>query len=113
PDPHSHGKWDTVQVVCARPSRVSRMIKPLDSAVVTVGSFHAGKAFNVIAETAELSRTVRTFSRETYDRIPDLFKRVVQGTAVALGADVELKYERQCMPTINDREMTEFVREVA
>jgi amidohydrolase len=101
------------QIVCALQTIVARNVNPLDSAVITVGSFHAGKAFNIIAETAELRGTVRTFSRELYDQIPSLFERVVKGTAAALGADVELKYERQCLPTINDPIMTEFVRSIA
>jgi amidohydrolase len=101
------------QIVCALQTIVSRNVNPLDSAVVTIGSFHAGKAFNVIAETAELRGTVRTFSRELYDQIPGIFKRVVEGTAAALGATVDLEYERQCLPTINDRAMSEFVRAIA
>ncbi|MEW6730438.1 MAG: amidohydrolase [Acidobacteriota bacterium] len=101
------------QIVCALQTIVSRQVNPLDCAVVTVGSFHAGSAFNIIAETAELRGTVRTFSRELYQEIPELFKRIVQGTATALGAQCEIKYERQCLPTINDANMAELVRNIA
>lgn len=101
------------QIVCALQTIVARNVNPLDSAVVTVGSMHAGAAFNVIAERAELRGTVRTFSRDLYDQIPDIFKRVVEGTARALGAECEIEYERQCLPTINNSEMAEFVRGVA
>src|SRR5690606_40943820 len=38
---------------------VSRRIDPLDTAVITVGQLQAGKAFNVIADTARISGTVR------------------------------------------------------
>src|SRR5699024_7018101 len=40
---------------------VSRKTDPLQSAVVTVGVFQAGNAFNVIPDTARLEGTVRTF----------------------------------------------------
>lgn len=101
------------QVVTALQSIVARNVNPLDAAVVTVGSFHAGSAFNVIAETAELSGTIRTFSREQFDRIPNIFARVVKNTVAALGGECEIHYDRQCPPTINNAEMAEFVRSVA
>ncbi len=41
---------------------VSRNVNPLEPAVVTIASFHAGGAFNVISDTAKLEGTVRTFS---------------------------------------------------
>ncbi|HEY2420624.1 MAG TPA: amidohydrolase, partial [Neobacillus sp.] len=41
---------------------VSRKINPIESAVVTVGSFTAQNAFNVIADKAKLVGTVRTFN---------------------------------------------------
>lgn len=101
------------QIVNALQTIVARNVNPLDSAVVTVGSFHAGQAFNVIAETATLRGTVRTFSRELYEVIPDIFKRVVSNTALALGAECNIEYERLGPPTINDPSMAEFVRKVA
>lgn len=101
------------QIVCALQTIVARNIDPLDSAVVTVGSFHAGNSFNVIADTAHLSGTVRTFSKDVYDQIPTIFKRVVENTAKALGAECEIKFERLGLPTINDARMAEFVREIA
>jgi amidohydrolase len=101
------------QIVNALQTIVARNVNPLDSAVVTVGSFHAGQAFNVIAETASLRGTVRTFSQELYEKIPDIFKRVVSNTAAALGAECEITYERLGPPTINDSNMAEFVRKIA
>ncbi|HEX8670799.1 MAG TPA: amidohydrolase, partial [Longimicrobium sp.] len=49
------------QVVVALQSIVSRNVSPLDSAVVSVGTFQAGTAQNVIADTARLTGTVRAF----------------------------------------------------
>ncbi|MBL8151755.1 MAG: amidohydrolase [Blastocatellia bacterium] len=101
------------QIVVALQTIVSRNVDPLDSAVVTVGKFSAGNTFNVIAEQAVLSGTIRTFSQEMYQQIPKLFERVVKGTALSFGADVEIDYQRQCMPTINNSIMAEFVRSIA
>lgn len=100
-------------IVTALQSIVSRSIDPLDSAVVTVGCIRAGDTFNVIPETALLKGTVRTFSPEVYNTIPKIFERVVRSTAAAFGATVEIDYERQCRPTINNREAAAFVRRIA
>lgn len=43
---------------------VSRRVNPLDAAVVSVGAFEAKNAFNVIADSAKLTGTVRTFKEE-------------------------------------------------
>jgi amidohydrolase len=101
------------QVVVALQTIVSRNVSPLDSAVVTVGKFMAGTAFNIIADTAILTGTVRSFSQETYRSIPGIVERVIRGVTEALGASYELKYERHTPPLINDREMCDLVSECA
>ncbi|TGL64041.1 M20 metallopeptidase family protein [Leptospira sarikeiensis] len=97
-------------IVTALQSIVSRNTDPLDSCVVTVGAFHAGHAFNVISETAELKGTIRTFTKEMFDKAPELFKRVVENTAEAFGAKAIIQYERTNAPTINHPEMANIVR---
>lgn len=52
-------------LVVALQSIVSRRLSPTEPAVVTVGSFHAGTAGNIIADRAELRGTVRSTGRET------------------------------------------------
>ncbi|TGJ98645.1 amidohydrolase [Leptospira langatensis] len=97
-------------IVTALQSIVSRNTDPLDSCVVTVGAFHSGHAFNVISETAELKGTIRTFTKEMFDKAPELFKRVVENTASAFGAKAIIQYERTNAPTINDPNMASLVR---
>ena len=46
---------------------VSRNVDPLDSAAVSVTRFHAGTAYNVIPETAEIAGTVRCLSAAVRD----------------------------------------------
>lgn len=100
-------------IVAALQSIVSRNTDPLDSCVVTVGAFHAGHAFNVISETAELKGTIRTFTKEMFDKAPELFKRVVENTASAFGAKATIHYERTNAPTINHPEMADIVRKAS
>lgn len=100
-------------VVTALQTIVSRNTDPLESVVVTVGTIHGGDAFNVIADTATMTGTVRTFDRPTYEAIPAMIKRVVAGVCQTFGAAYDLRYERLCEPTINDRGMAQLAREVA
>jgi amidohydrolase len=101
------------QVINNLQTIVSRNVDPLETAVVTVASIHAGSAFNVIAESAALRGTVRYFSPELGEQLPKMIERIVAGTAQSLGATYSLKYERLTPPTINDAAMAEFIRDVA
>ena len=97
------------QVVVALQTIVSRNVSPLDSAVVTVGKFVAGSAFNVIAGSATLTGTVRSFSKETYRSIPQMVERVIKGVTESMGASYELRYDRHTPPLVNDPKMTALV----
>lgn len=101
------------QLITALQTIVSRNISPLDSAVVTIGKFTAGTAFNIIADTATLLGTVRTFNRDTHAQIPEIFERVVRGVCESMGASYSLDYRRQCLPLVNDGEICELVAEAA
>lgn len=101
------------QVITALQTIVSRNVSPLDSAVVTVGKINAGTAFNVIAETATIRGTVRTFSKETHAKIPEMVERVIRGVCESMGAGYKLDYIRQSSPLVNNAEMCELVAECA
>ncbi|HXG65347.1 MAG TPA: amidohydrolase [Blastocatellia bacterium] len=101
------------QVVTALQTIVSRNVSPLDSVVVTVGKLAAGSAFNIIAETATMRGTVRTFAKETHARIPEMFERVVRGVCDAMGAGYSLDYKRQTLPLVNNEGMCGLVADCA
>jgi len=64
---------------------VSRETSPLDPAVVTVGSFHAGAKHNIISDQAKLELTVRSYSDATRGHLLDGIKRIARGEAIASG----------------------------
>lgn len=78
------------EIVNALQTIVSREISPYEPAVVTVGEVHGGTARNVIAGHAHLTGTVRTYSDSAHKMMPELIKRIVSHTAMALGAEAEL-----------------------
>ncbi len=69
---------------------VSRDLSPYEPAVVTVGELHGGTARNVIAGSAYLTGTVRTYSDSVHDIMPTLIERICTHTAMALGAEAKL-----------------------
>lgn len=87
---------------------VSRRINPLSTAVVTVGTFHAGNAFNVIAERAILSGTVRTFEPQIRDLIEQEIERIVAGEVSPFNAHYKYTYHRGIDAVKNDIEATRF-----
>ena len=73
------------RIIGALQTLVSREISPLDSAVVTVGSFHAGAKHNIISDEAKLQLTVRSYSDEVRDHLLDGIARIAKGEAIAAG----------------------------
>jgi amidohydrolase len=100
-------------VVTALHAIVSREVDPLQAAVITVGSIHAGTVPNVIPPTATMSGTVRTFDEGVRDTLERRIRETISGIAKAMGGDAEIEYRRGYPVLVNDEEMAEFVRSVA
>ncbi len=101
------------QIVTTLQTIVARNIDPLDTAVITVGAFHAGTAKNIIADTASLSGTVRYFNPGLADTLPERIEAIIAGVCACHGASYELDYQRMYPATINDPTMAALVRSVA
>jgi amidohydrolase len=101
------------QVVNALQRIASRHMDPLEPTVVTVGTFHAGTAFNIIPGEAELSGTTRTFNPETWNTWEARIEKVIRGVCESMGVDFELKYSPGYPVTINDESAAEVVRRCA
>ncbi|TWI54608.1 M20 family metallopeptidase [Halalkalibacter nanhaiisediminis] len=81
---------------------VSRNVNPLKSAVLSIGSFHAGGAFNVIADSASIVGTVRTFDPEIQEMIIKRIEEVIKGICDAMGATYTLDYKKGYPAVVND-----------
>ena len=98
------------QVVNALQRIVSRQMDPLEPTVVTIGTFHAGTAFNIIPAEAEMSGTTRTFNPDIWNSWEARIAKVVRGVCDSMGCDFELKFSKGYPVTINDASMAEIVR---
>lgn len=65
---------------------VSREIAGGETAVVTIGTMHAGTAANIISDRAELGLSIRTYSTDVRDRVVAAIERIARGEAAAAGA---------------------------
>lgn len=100
------------QIVNALQTIVSRNISPIDSAVVTVGTFHSGTALNVIADTAKISGTVRYFNPTLEKYIGERIEAIISGICQSHGAKYHLDYWRLYPPVINHPRITQLVKSV-
>lgn len=92
---------------------VSRRVDPLKPAVVTVGSFHSGEAFNVIPNTAKLKGTVRTFDEDIRDQIEEAIGQITKSTCDSSGARANYTYGRGYPALCNHPEETNRVEALA
>ncbi len=65
---------------------VAREVNPLDPAVVTVGTLHAGTKRNIIPDDATLQLTVRSYKPEVQQQLLRAIQRIAEGEAAAAGA---------------------------
>lgn len=91
---------------------VSRELAGTDTAVVTVGSVHAGSAPNIIPERAELQLSVRTFDPDVRGTVLAAVERIARGEAVAAGAPREPEVEvlTSFPPVVNDVAASDLTR---
>jgi len=101
------------QIVGALQTIASRNISPMESVVVTVGTFHGGDNNNVIADSCRLTGTVRTFLPEVRDRAQERLTEIAQGTATMMGASAKVNYIRDYPAVINSEKEAEVAREAA
>jgi hippurate hydrolase len=70
---------------------VSREVNPLDPAIITVGTFHAGTKRNIIPDEARLELTVRSYKPEVQKQLLAAIERIARAEAAAARAPREPK----------------------
>jgi amidohydrolase len=100
-------------IVATLQTVVSRNVSPLETAVVTVGSFQGGEAFNVIPDRVELRGTIRTYDAEVRETVLRRLHEVVDNVASACGGSADLEIGHLTPAVVNDPQVVEVVREAA
>lgn len=112
-----HGTIDPIviasQLVGALQTIASRSTDPVEAVVVSVTKFHAGDAYNIIPETAEIAGTVRTLRKEVAKKSEERLRTICDGLATAFGAKIEVDYQANYPVTFNHAEETVFASDIA
>lgn len=101
------------EIVLALQKIVSREIRALDSAVVSVCQFHGGFSQNIIPESIELEGTVRTFDNDVRNFISKRIQEIAIGIAKTYNAKAEVVYDFKYPPLINSNRMIDLMKKSA
>ncbi|HEU5417091.1 MAG TPA: M20/M25/M40 family metallo-hydrolase, partial [Streptosporangiaceae bacterium] len=91
---------------------VTRQFDVFDPVVITVGSFHAGTADNVIPDDARLAATVRSFSPQARDKVRDASLTLIRDIAAAHGLSASAEFVDGYPVTVNDAAELAFAEQV-
>lgn len=100
-------------LVMALQTVVSRNIDPTQTAVLTIGSLHAGTVANVIPESATLALSVRSFSEAVRTRLRERITELATLHVQGYGGRLEIDYETGYPVVVNSEAETAFARDVA
>jgi len=101
------------QVVLALQVMISREMDVNHNTVITVGSFHAGSAPNIVPRSAALEATVRNYGEDQRDLLKDKITKLIAGICGTAGASFDLSYEFGTPSVYNDPGLLKEVLPVA
>ncbi|CQR45903.1 N-acyl-L-amino acid amidohydrolase [Paraliobacillus sp. PM-2] len=101
------------ELVTALQTIRSRSVKSSENAIISIGEFISGQAPNIIADTAKLSCSIRSFNEKTRDLVEKRVREIVEHVTKAHGASYELNYIRGYSPVINNHELAVKAKQAA
>jgi amidohydrolase len=99
------------EIVLALQTMVTRQFDVFDPVVLTVGTFHAGTADNVIPDDAHFVATVRTFSPQARAAVQEAAPRVAAEVAAAHGLTATAEFRDGYPVTVNDATELAFAQQ--
>jgi len=96
-------------VVTALQTLVSREAPPEHAAVMTLGSFRAGTAANIIPDLALLQGTIRAYDGDLMRGLERRLEETARGVAEAMRAAASVTFHMHYPPTVNDAAMAELL----
>lgn len=85
---------------------VSRNVDPIEGAVVTFGSMHAGTTNNIISERADLHGTIRTLTQEMSILTQKRIQTIAEGVAASFDLEVQIELKQGgYLPVENNPEL--------
>jgi len=100
-------------VITALQTVVSRSMAPSETAVLTVGKISGGFRGNVIAESATMTGTIRSYTDAVRESMLRRTEEILAGVCAAFGATYQFTHQTSCPPLVNDPAMAAYVRQRA
>ena len=100
------------EIVTGLQALVTRRFDIFDPVVITVGTFHAGTASNVIPDQARFEATVRTFSPAARAAVQDAALRLIREIAAAHGLTATATFADGYPMTVNNGAEVDFAERV-
>jgi hippurate hydrolase len=91
----------------------SRELGIFDSAVITIGSVHAGNSPNVIPDKVSLQGTMRAYNQNTREFVKERLAEITKGVCQTLRCECDFKFTRGCPPFQNDEALLNKVCDLA
>ena len=89
---------------------VSREIKPIEPAVITVGSIHGGTKHNIIGDACTLQLTVRSYGQKVRKQLIEAIRRKAIAAAASAGApEPKIDVSEGTPSLFNDPQLTDRV----
>ncbi len=92
-------------------SIISREIASTDSAVVTVGMMKGGTSANIIPDRAQMSGTIRTFTKMNREFVIERIKAIAEGIARTFRAEAKVNIIKGCPSMVNDQSVINSAKE--
>jgi amidohydrolase len=101
------------QMILAWQTVISRNVNPQQAAVLSVGSVHAGEAFNIIPDRVTLRGTLRCFDEPVRQLLLRRVREIAQGIGTTMGCSVSLHLDPLSPTLVNDPRAVALVRRAA
>ena len=106
---------DPLGAVCAIHSGIQEIVaehvNPAENCVMTIGEIHGGNTGNVIADSAYMRGTIRTFNEETRTILKESLVRMVENTGKARRCTADVEFTNSCGVVKCDGKVSEEVLE--
>lgn len=99
------------QLVVNLQTIISRRMNPMESGVITIGSFDGKGQFNIIKDSVTLEGDVRCMSNSAREMIEREVRAMCKGLEEMYSCKIDLDYKNDYPVLINDEEMTDLVVE--
>lgn len=92
---------------------VTKKVNPIEGALIGIGKFTSGTAYNIVSDSAEIEGTVRTFDMKTREYIKDRIINISKTIAENFGGKIDYDWKDNTSVLSNDEKTTLDIQELS